>query len=390
MRRTRTSILILIAALLMAVLPTASAAADELAGSSVMLSVSGTLQEHHPISLQAFVAATGPVDFETDATVAITREGGNGPDCGPSAFSFANGLECAFESLAPGTYAYNALYSGNSVTAGSESGTITFEVLADTVDATAVTRDHATFYPARDSYRDTLTISGARDEAISVSIRIYSPAGSLVKSVSIASGSGAYSYAWNGRTSSGALRAAGRYRIVQTLTDAAGTTRSWTSYTTLSHKKLVTKTRYVTKSGSSLSAVTVTGDHKVSASGGWVKLHGTSADPVGAAWGFTIPKATVYRSISLQAYTNAPLSASSNASGMQDFTLCPYSGTWDLACFDHWASIGKGTGARHWTGNRTTSSHYRSGTHVRGAVYIDFGTVTVYEVRVKVVYAVLR
>ena len=133
-----------------------------------------------------------------------------------------------------GTYTYEASYSGNATTEAS-SGQVTFEVTAvpdTTLDASGVTVNYSTFYPAKDSYKDKLTISGVRDEPITVTIKIYSPTGKKIKTVAVASAGGAYSYLWSGRTSSGKIRAAGKYKIVQTLKDLAGNTLVVTKYST--------------------------------------------------------------------------------------------------------------------------------------------------------------
>ena len=87
--------------------------------------------------------------------------------------------------------------------------------------------NYGTFYPVKDNYRDTLKISGNRQEPIAVTIRIYNANNKRVALVTKSEATGAYSYSWNGRDGK-KLLPAGKYRIVQTLVDEAGTTRAVT------------------------------------------------------------------------------------------------------------------------------------------------------------------
>jgi Bacterial Ig-like domain (group 3)/FlgD Ig-like domain len=396
MRRVRGSILVLAAALLAGLLPAGVASADPLADPTIMVQVFGTipLHEHEPITVQAFISSSA--DFSTDATVTLTRDGGAGPDCGPSPFSFGNGLECTFPTLAPGTYTYTATYSGNATTAPGVSAPYTFEVVADTVEASGVGRNYSTFYPAKDSYKDTLTILGTRLESIAVSIKLYNASNHLVRSASVAAAMGGYAYKWNGRTASGSLLASGKYRIVQKLTDDSGTSSTFTSYVTLSHKKLVYKSIYLTKNGIKAHAAGTYGGATALTRAGatWVRLHadGSGSQEASIGYAFTLPKATVYKSLSFQASTTSKKGTPTNRLGMQDFSDCPYSATatWEVTCFAKWAGIGSTSGSRHWSKTTSTSAIYRSGLHVRGLIDVYHGTVYVYKVRLKVTYGVLR
>ena len=286
---------------------------------------------------------------------------------------------------------YEATYSGNATTLGSTSLQVSFDVTAvpdTTLDASGVGTDVTTFYPVKDGYRDKLTISGLRNEPISVDIRVYSPTGSRVVLTRIALGAGAYSYLWSGRTSSGVVRAAGRYKVVQTLKDGAGNTLVVTKYVNLSHKKLVTKTKYVTKLGLSITAGS-SGNIFVSKSLGYAKLVGSSGNPAMAGYSFTLPSATVYSSITFQIYATGPTSLPKSQIGLQNMSWCPdLSGDWNIACFDHWRSW-SGTSVA-WHSAPGSASLNRKVTKVRGAIYSSHGTVTVRKVRVKVVYRVLQ
>jgi hypothetical protein len=353
----------------------------------------GAIQTHHAFQLTASIGS--PIGGWADGTtMTFTRTGSGTPAC-VVPVTTSNEMICTVASLPIGAHSYTATYSGNATIAGSTSAPAPIDVTADTLDASGVGRNYSTFYPVKDSYRDTLSIFGRRLEAISVSIRIYSPTGSLVKRGSISRGSGLYRFTWTGRNSAGSILAGGRYRIVQTLTDAAGTAKSFTSYVTLSRKRLVTKTTYVTKNGSSITAKGDPGSGRVviSTSGGYAKLTGVYPGGwVGVGYQFSLPSAVVYKSIAFQIYTKAPFFSAPNKLGLQNFAWCPYapSTSWSMACFDHWQSVGNEIGTTSWMSAAGSPTNNRSGRIVRGAVSIDGGTVYVYKARVRVVYGVLQ
>jgi hypothetical protein len=151
--------------------------------------------------------------------------------------------------FAAGSHALTATYSGSADYEASQAQ-LTQVVNADTsVNASSLRVDYTTFYPVKDGYRDTDGIRGTLNEPASVRIRIYSPAGSLIRTVDLGlRAKGAYAFIWTGRSSTGTLLPTGKYRIVQRLTDTVNNVRSATFYVTLSHKKLiwtsVTKTLY--------------------------------------------------------------------------------------------------------------------------------------------------
>jgi len=332
---------------------------------------------------------TAPAGYETGATITFTAISGGGPDCTNVAVD-TSGTTCHLASLPVGTYVYQASYSGNATTDPSTSSQVTFVVTAvpdTTLDASGVGTDLTTFYPVKDGYRDTLKVQGVRGEPITVTIRIYNASGTRVLLKTIASGAGAYAYGWSGRDSHGSVRTAGKYKIVQTLADGAGNTLVVTKFVTLSQKKLITRTTYVTKKGLSITAGTA-GNIFVSKSVGYAKLRGTSGSPAMAGYSFTIPSAVVYKSIAFQVYGTGPTSSPLTTIGLQDMVSCPdLSGDWFIDCFDHWRSW-SGTSAAWHTASGSASTN-RNGTRVRGAIVAMHGTVVVTRVRVKVVYQVL-
>ena len=289
-----------------------------------------------------------------------------------------------------GTYHFVAEFSGDGNFEAQTGAPFAVHVVSDVVEATDVGVTYSTFYPVTDGYRDREKITGRRQEPASVSIRIYSPTHRLVRSTSVAKGTGLYGYQWNGRIGSTIL-ASGRYKIVQTLTDAAGTKKVVTSYANLSHKRLVTKTAYVSKSGNLVSAKGTEPTAKVtlSSTGHYAKLTSTTGSAA-VGYQFTIPSATKYKSIWFQIYTKAYFAAPGNEMGLQNFATCPYSADWNTGCFDRWHTFGFTNGGPGWAATSGSLTNNRYGRIVRGTVVVTYGTVYVYKARIKVVYQVLK
>jgi hypothetical protein len=163
----------------------------------------------------------------------------------------------------------------------------------------------------------------------------------------------------------------------------------------LSTKKLYTYSTYVTKNGSSFSAKGTSGSGAVTVSStGYVKLTASSSTPGWAAvgWEFTLPSATVYKSLSFQVYSKGTLWAADppNEFGVQNFTWCPYSSDWSDACFERWASLGNSTGTLTWKSTAASLTADRAGRTVRGMAEISVGTYDVYQARFAVTYGILK
>jgi len=349
----------------------------------------GVVEAHHPFLLNASLGSPRR-DWATASTMTFTRVGSSTPAC-VVGVATSNSTSCTAPALPVGTHTYRVTYSGNATNAPSTSDDVTVKVTPDLVHAIDVKRNYSVFYPVKDDYRDSLTLSGNRQEPISVAIKIYSPSGTLVRSASIARASGTYKYAWNGRNSSGSVLAAGRYKIYQTLTDAAGTKATFTSLSDLSRKRIVEKTVYVTKDGDAVSAKADPGGGSIviSSSGGYAKLTAKYPDGrVAVGYQFTIPAADVYKSVAFQIYVKAPMSVPPNDMGMQNFTTCPYSSAWDEGCFDRWAGVGSGSTV--WKSTSGSPTHNRHERTIRGFVVANAFSLTIYEARVKVVYGVLQ
>jgi hypothetical protein len=200
------------------------------------------VEEHAPVTLTATVAPPfeGIMLFVDGAAVL-----GNGPiDPDTGTASLKVGL------VGVGDHQLMGMAFGDSVNAGSLSAPVTVTVTPDVqVLASGIGLSAASFYPYKDGYRDTVEARGTRAEPATVAISVYAPTGKRVRTAKVALGSGPYSWAWNGRNASGTLLPAGRYRVVQVLTDTRRHTLSSTKYVALSSKRLVWKTASITRYG---------------------------------------------------------------------------------------------------------------------------------------------
>ena len=367
----------------------------ETATAWLQLDTAGAIETHHSFKIGAGIQ-NGGQGYAENATFTFKRVGSSTPIC-VLPVAYGTETQCTVPSQAVGTWQFVVEYSGNAVTASDTSVPLTVHVVADTVHATGVSVDNTTFYPVKDAYKDTVSIKGTRNESIGVTIKIYSPGGTLLKTVTVASGSGAYSYAWNGRKSDGSIYAAGKYKVVQTLKDAAGTTLTSTLYTTISKKKLYTYSKTITKLGKSMTAKGTAngGTLTTSKSSGYAKLYAPTAGTswAGAGWELTLPSATVYKSIYVRVHGRHSGTTGFTAMGSQNFTTCPYvaGGAWDEACFGAWKNIPTTSGTTlHYYKSASLSSVYRSGTKVRVSVSSYGGTAYIYKAQVIVSYGVLK
>lgn len=99
------------------------------------------------------------------------------------------------------------------------------------------------FYPYRDGYRDSITLSIKSSEQVKAKIEVLNSAGRVVKTMFQTAWSSQHQVKINGRSASGRLLSAGRYTLRVTVTDPVGfqTTKTTRSFV-ISHKRLVNKT----------------------------------------------------------------------------------------------------------------------------------------------------
>ncbi len=246
-----------------------------------------------PDATNATVAVTGKVDFSVGGGAVVSVPVASGKAVLPA------------RTLQVGTSpVVTAVYSGNGSYRTGAAAPLSRPVTANIVEATSVAVSGTTIYPYKDTWRDTVAIRGTRTERLSVTIRIYKPTGSLLTTRSIAAGTGAYSSTWNGRYSSGTLLPAGKYRVVQTLSDPSSVpalAKSWTAYVTLSSKKMTWHTVSVYRNANAPSAWSgapsllssskyTTGARLItptSEAGGWAAF----------AYQFTLPSASTIKSV---------------------------------------------------------------------------------------------
>jgi hypothetical protein len=344
-----------------------------------------TLESHSKVSLSwdAFGPDTG---FALEGTVTVTNltTGVTLASGGPNGSALVTLKHV-------GTNELEASYSGDDhYLAISESRTVT--VTPDLVHARRLDVQYATFYPVVDFYRDTDKISGVRDERISVRILIYNPNGHLVRSASIARGTGSYGWKWNGKNGSGVLQPAGKYKVVQKLTDKYSNHLKSTDYITLSRKSLHYSTVSLQKLGSHPTAAGGIGVGKVRLlDDGSARLTGVSNGSFGWAavgYQFSMPSATVYKNMKLAVYGSGNQSTYGPTTlAAQNFDACAYDADadWNDDCFAHFKSLSSSTG---WT-SASLSQRHRHNRVVRGSVS-TFSSAIVWKMRLTVTIGVLQ
>jgi hypothetical protein len=349
-------------------------------------------EAHNPVDLSAWVNS---YKVQSGGSISFYRTGVSTALCTVDALTNTGEYACAAPAMSPGTYTYRAEFSGSADIAGSVSTNYSVTVVADQLHASGVGLNLTTFYPYIDNYKDTVLARGHRDEPASVTIKVYSPTGTVLNTKSIGLGSGAYSWAWNGRNSAGTIRAEGKYKITQTLKDAAGTTKTYTSYVTLSKKRYLRYSKTISLAGSSISAKGTTwmGTVVRNTTVGYTKIYAPydTVSAAAAGWAFTLPTASVYESFYVRIYGRAT-GAGFGQIGAQSFSTCKYSstGSWSDTCFGAWTNVAVTSGTTlHYYRTPNLSAGYRSGTHVRMLAETVGGTVYIYKAQLVVHYGIL-
>ena len=263
-------------------------------------------------------------------------------------------------------------YSGDPSYAAPGTASASPKVVANTARASGVGLSGTSIYPIVDGWLDTVTARGTRLEPLPVTITVKNAAGTAVRTFKIATASGPYSWAWNGRNSSGSLVPSGVYTIVQTLTDPYGSRPRLviTSKITLSLRTVSWSTVTVTTkpgprcfqftSGDGVGAYTCS-----SASG--LALTGSSGHWPGVGYQFTLPAGIGYRSIRVELL--GKFTGSRPAVGLHVWSLGT---TWGQLYRPGWLRTSVSPTATTWSGVTFTSpSGYISGRTVR--VYVDGG-----------------
>jgi hypothetical protein len=196
-----------------------------------------------PVVLSSVVAR--PTGRPNERVEWLDEVGGAVVALGPVAVNpYTGGATFSSSSLRVGIHTIRAHYmpGDNAWTFDAASAPVTVTVTADTAVHATFSSSLATFYPAKDGFRDTTRLGGVLDEKATVTIRVYSSSGTLRRTWSLGTKApGAYSVSWNGLTSSGAQVAAGTYKVTAAFKDTSGNTRTITTTTTVSWRKAVWK-----------------------------------------------------------------------------------------------------------------------------------------------------
>jgi Bacterial Ig-like domain (group 3)/FlgD Ig-like domain len=141
-----------------------------------------------------------------------------------------------------GTHSIRAKYSGMDRQLGSTSAPVTVVVGADAAVHATFAPALAKFYPVKDGFKDIVKLGGVLSEKATVTIKAYNSAGTLKRTWSLGSKNpGAYSVAWNGKSSSGASLPAGTYTVKALFKDAKGHTRTISAKTAISLRQVAWK-----------------------------------------------------------------------------------------------------------------------------------------------------
>jgi hypothetical protein len=288
-------------------------------------------------------------------------------------------------SLSLGSHDLVAEYVGSGIFRSSRAGMTEAVVLDQAVDATSLGVSPATFYPVKDGYKDTVAIRGNLHEAATVTIRIYSAAtGRIVRTVSLGTKSAAYSWAWNGRTASGILVAAGKYRVIQTLVDTGMNTLTATAYTTISLKRLYWSTGSKTLYGSQFVIHGDPGDGSISASSSsyyrGVRIS-SGHSWVALSYAFSVPSATVYANVTYKVLGRSP--------NGRKAIIGIWNPAWGSYAYVESYDAAKLIGPTYaWYGTAAALSNHRGSGYVRGLVFVGYagGVVTFDVAKVSVTY----
>jgi hypothetical protein len=205
----------------------------------------------------------------------------------------------------PGVKSVDVSYAGDGSFAAPGTATAAPSVIANRARATDVGVSAVTFYPIADGWRDAVTARGTRLEPLSVTITVKNVLGGVVRTFAVPRGAGLYAWAWNGRRSNGTALPAGRYAIVQTLTDPYGSrTRTVaTSNVTISLRK-ISWSRVVVVPGPGPRCFQFSTGDGVGAyscgSTGSVRIAGGAGGWPGVGYQFRLPPASGYRSIRIE------------------------------------------------------------------------------------------
>ena len=320
-----------------------------------------------PVKITATVWAGGTTI--SGGTLSIVDEAdGSTIASGPVAGTTLGTLEVT-RTFTTGTHHLVAHYSGDDAWAPSEAAIDQVITKDQAVAASGLGVTPSTFYPVKDGYRDTLTVRGTFKEPGTVAVKVVSVAtGRTVRSISLGSVSGAYHWAWDGRTAAGAMVPAGKYKVVQTLRDTAPNTLVSTSYATVSLKRLYWSSASVTLTGRQYFVSGKDSGGTVSTSGsayaGGVKLASGNGGWAGVSYRFPCKTASVYGNVTFKVQGRA------SGSGQALIALWnPGAGSYlYTSSYDTWKAVGPAYG---WYATTAPLSYHHAGGYIRTTVLVD-------------------
>jgi len=343
-----------------------------------------------PVKITATVWAGGST-FNGGTLSIVDEANGSTIASGPVAGTTTGMVEVT-RIFATGTHHLVAHYSGDGTWAPSQAAMDQVAAKDQAVAASGLGVTPAVFYPVKDGYRDTLTVKGTFKEPGTVAVKVISVAtGKTVRSVSLGSVSGAYSWAWDGRRSTGTMVPAGKYKVVQTLRDTAPNTLVATSYATVSLKRLYWSSATVTLTGrqyivsGKASGGTVSRSGSIYASG--VRLSSGSGGWAGVSYRFPHKSATVYGNVTFK------VQGRSAGSGKALIGIWnPGRGSYVYtSAYDAWKPAGTAYG---WYTTTAPLRDHHAGGYIRTTVLVDASfmraTFDVAKVVVTYRYAVLK
>lgn len=201
-----------------------------------------------------------------------------------------------------GVHSITAFYNGDGFHEPGVSDPVDVTIrLDDSVKVEGLGVSATSVYPYRDGYRDKVAIRGTPGEPVSVSIKIRNSYGKVVRSWALAKRTSKWSVNWNGRKSSGARLANGKYKIVQKVRDGAGNVATSTRAVALSNKRAYFQSRTITRTGANYTKKRLGGSAFVSrASSAFprgIHVYSPSNGAVAVWWGAYINKAQIYGKI---------------------------------------------------------------------------------------------
>jgi hypothetical protein len=272
----------------------------------------------------------------------------------------------------PGRKSVVVSYAGDASFAATGTASTAPSVVANKARATGVGVSATSLSPIVDGWRDTVTARGTRLEPLSVAIVVKDAHGNAVRTFTSRTAAGPYAWAWNGRRSNGAALPAGRYTIVQSLSDPYGSRPHavTTSSVVLSLREIKWSAITITATPGprcfAFSSGDGVGPYSCSSTVP-LRLAAAAGHWPGVGYEFRLPSATAYRSIRVEVVGTS--TGRQPTVGFHDWTLGL---AWGQLYRPDWRSTAISPTATRSAGVTTTdTARFISGRSVR--VYIEGG-----------------